>query len=171
MLFIKRYKVPKNRIQDQKDKSNSDQATINAITSKQIVEVSPTTRKILIGLVAFSLSTYSGLEIIYFNYSSTYYQYLPIHLSAATAATIMAVMTSTYAGGRALSAFISSKLSGETMIMYHCVILCISLATLFFGKNSETIIYIGNAMIGMSYQINLTLLLRAPGALRTNYLK
>ena len=147
MFFIKRYKIPERKTQTSSEKFESNLG-ITGNTSQPAVEISPRTRKILITLVALSLSSYAGLETNFFNYSSTYYQYLPIDLSAAKAAEVMSIMTATYALGRGVSAYISSKLSAEVMITYHIVIMFISLAILYFGQNSMALIYTGNALIG-----------------------
>ncbi|CAG2172135.1 unnamed protein product [Oppiella nova] len=119
------------------------------ITEKsQPLEPSRRTKFILIALVAMSLNSYSGMEQSFLNNSSTYYQYLPIRLSAQEAADVLSVMTTTYTVGRLISAFIASKLSPEVMITYHSVIICISMGILQFGQHSETLIWTGNALIG-----------------------
>ena len=147
MFFIKRYKIPEKITQTPSEKIASNLANAENVT-QQSVEISPGTRKVLIALVALSLNSYSGLEITFFNYISTYYQYLPIDLSAAKAAQVMSIMTLTYAIGRGVSAFVSSKLRAEVMITYHIVIMLISFGILYFGQNSMALIYTGNALIG-----------------------
>ena len=143
MFFIKRYKIPERQIKGVTEKSE-----LNPTTDENRLEQSSQTRKVLIALVALSLSTYAGFELIYFSYSSTYYQYLPIHLSAQTSATVMSVLSTTYAVGRGVSAIISSKVRAEIMLSYHMVILVIALAVLHFGQRTEWMIYVGNALIG-----------------------
>ena len=152
MYFIKRYKIPERQIKGVIEKSE-----MNPTTDENRLEQSSRTRKLLIALVALSLTFYSGLEITYLNYSPTYYQYLPIHLSAQTSATVMSVVCTTYAVGRGVSAIISSRVRAEIMLSYHIVILIIALAVLHFGQRTEWMIYAGNAIIGKQFLSRLIL--------------
>ena len=145
MFVFKRYKVPETRLQNtesfdikQNDKTTSPQPTESLSKTKIIFTV----------LISISLCFYTGIEMNYFGNSSTYHQFLPIRVSAQTAADLMTLMTTTYTMGRLSSAYISSKLSPEVMISYHFVIITIALSILHFLQHSMTFIWIGNALIG-----------------------
>ncbi|CAG2172570.1 unnamed protein product [Oppiella nova] len=148
MFVVKRYKEPEIRTTESIDynleATKSVQLEPGAL---QILEPSRKTKIIIVALIALSLNSYSGFEMTYFQNSSTYYQYLPIRISAQKAADIYTLMTSTYTAGRLFAAYISSKLKPETMITYHSIILIISIAILHFGSSSEILIWIGNGLI------------------------
>ncbi|CAG2109152.1 unnamed protein product [Medioppia subpectinata] len=153
MFAIKRYQVPKTRERVDSRVADPTGKTVQKITTDKSPILMPArrTKIILIILVGMSLNSYSAMEQSFLNNSSTYYQYLPIRLSAQEAADVLSVMTSTYTVGRLISAFIASKLSAEVMLVYHSVIICVSMAILQFGQHSKAFIWAGNALIGFGY--------------------
>ena len=148
MFFIKRYKVSKT------ESTNSDNKETNFETLDEInsnttqTERSQKERYLLIGLIAIFMSTYSGLQTLHLSFSSTYYQLTGIKISVKRAAEILSVMSTTYTVGKVITAFISIKIKSEIIIIYHFVIICISMALLYFGKNNELMVWIGNGVIG-----------------------
>ena len=100
-------------------------------------------------MLALSLSSFGGMEVAHLSYAPTYYQDLPIHLSAQKAAEVMSVVSASLTFGKLVTAFISIRVKSEIIIAYHLVILAISMAVLYFGCNSETLIWIGNGLMGM----------------------
>ena len=135
MFIIKRYRPP-----------NAEEARL---TDGSKPELSKRVRYSLIALIALSLTTFGGMEMIHFAFSSAYYQDLPIHLSAQKAAEVMSVVSATLTMGKLFSALISVKVKPETMIIYSYVILAIAMTLLYFGCNSELMIWVGNGIIGM----------------------
>ena len=113
-----------------------------------------------IALISASASTYIAAELGYFAFVTSMYQKLDIQLAASTATQVQSIMFATYTMGRLLSAFISLKVKPDIILAYHFVIILISVAILFIGKDNLTLIYIGNSALGMSYnkfvQFNLT---------------
>ncbi|CAG2120268.1 unnamed protein product, partial [Medioppia subpectinata] len=136
---------------------NSKQDIIHTIdlndgrNTQQNNHVSSKMRILLIVLLAMSISVYSAIEINYFGNSATYFQYLPMRLSAQTSDDLLMAMSATFTVGRLFSAFISSKLRPEIMLSYHLVIIGVSLGILFFGSNSLTMIWIGNILAGFGF--------------------
>ena len=151
MFFIKRYKIPEKQIQTSNDKTNDKQIVIEGKPSEQRLELSSTTRVVLIALFALSLMSYIGLENVFMTYASTYCQYLPLKLSASKAAQLTSILSATYTSGRLISALISSRVRTEIMFCYHIVIIGISLVILYFGQNTEILLYIGMCTLGQSF--------------------
>lgn len=113
---------------------------------------SPVVRKILIVLVALSLNAANGISFGHIFYSSTYYQYLSVGISASKAAQILSVMSLTFTLGRLVSVFVAIKVNTDIMIAYHLMIICFAMIFSYFGQNSLTSIWIGNALIGNDRQ-------------------
>ena len=75
---------------------------------------------------------------------------LPLRLSAKTAANIASLMATTYTVTKIFAAGIAFKVKAEIMISYHFVILVIAMAVLYFGSNSELMLWVGNGLLGMN---------------------
>lgn len=160
MFFTNRYINPNEKRLKRKDSSESLISASDQQNSAEVYirEDSPIPRiysrrieKLLIALFAIFLSIYCSLEIQHFNYSSTYYQFIPLHISAQNAAEILSVMSTTYTIGRCVSAFVGLKVGPKIMIIYHLFIIIIAMAVLFYGQHSLTLIWIGNIIIGFGF--------------------
>ena len=142
MYFISKYKP-----------ANSESVKIaldlneNTVKNRSAIE-SPWFRTTMVILIALSINCFNGLALSHMFYSSTYYQYLSIRITASEAAEILSVMSTTFTVGRLLAVLIAIKLKIEIMIGYHLVILSISMLFSYFGQNSITFIWIANAWIG-----------------------
>ena len=143
MFFTNRYKIPEKKMKKVENKTEVDNSS-----RAPAIQLSPTARKWLIALFAITLNAYNAIETNFFVYGSTYCQYLPIRISAPTAARLMSMMSTTYTVGRCLSAFIAAKLAPNVMLCYHMVIISCSVTVLYFGQNSLTMVYIGMGAIG-----------------------
>ena len=97
-----------------------------------------------------SLSTANGAVVSHMTYSPTYYQYLPVGITASKAAQISTFMLIFLTIGRFVAVFETQIMSTELMITIHSIIALFSQMLLYFGQNSETIIWIANAFIGNS---------------------
>ena len=124
------------------DQHNSIETTVRS-NSPTVQTVGDSTENLLIGLFAIFLSIYCCLEGTHFNYSSTYYQFIPLKITAQNAAEILSVMCTTYTIGRCVSAFIALKVGPKVMIIYHLLILMVAMTVLYFGQPSKIIIWIG----------------------------
>ena len=102
----------------------------------------------LIGLFALFIAVFVSLEVVHFTYSSTYYQFIALHISAKNAAEILSVMSTAYTVGRCLSGFIALKVIPRTMIIYHLLIIILAMAILYYGQHSVSLIWTGNIVLG-----------------------
>ena len=94
------------------------------------------------------MTAYQALEVTFMLFGPTFFQYIPIHMSATKAAKMTSILSTTYTVGRAVSALISSKVKASVMLSYHMMILGISLVILYFGQRNETILYIAMVTLG-----------------------
>ena len=156
MFFTNRYKNPKEKLKrknstesliNDSDQQNSDQISVQS--DLPIVRTyNRRTETLLIALFSLFLAIYASLEVAHFNYSSTYYQFIALKISAQNAAEILSVMCTSYTVGRCVSAFIALKVGPKIMIIYHLLILMIAMAVLYYGQQSIALIWIGNILIG-----------------------
>ena len=102
----------------------------------------------LIILIALSISNVNGFVNGYLLYGPTYYQYLPIGITATKAAQILSLMSLLFTIGRFVAVFETQIMSTELMITIHSIIALFSQILLYFGQNSETLIWIANALFG-----------------------
>lgn len=150
MFFVKRYRVPDRELHGH-ELDNFDK------NDRQIDH--GRTRNVLIALMALILMSQFGIEVTFMLYTSTYFQSLPIRVSAPKAAEMMSIMWTTYTIGRGVSALIAAKLRAEVMLTYHLVIIGISLVILSFGQHSEILIYAAMITIGMIESIFIMLII------------
>jgi hypothetical protein len=153
MLFVKKYKFepPKDETKGLDTLNNSDKVSysnekFNSRTN--IIESPIKHRNLMIGLAALFLAAYTALELTHFQFSSTYYQYIDNPVTASRAAQILSAMATSYTIGRFLSSIIAIKVVPEIMIIYHFCIIAVSMVVLYFGQNTEWILWVGNLMIG-----------------------
>ena len=139
MFVISKYKVPQ---------TSSAETIIKAETEEKGSKFSRKTRIVLILLFSLSMTAYQALEVTFMLFGPTFFQYIPIHMSATKAAKMTSILSTTYTVGRAVSALISSKVKASVMLSYHIVILGISLVILYFGQRNETILYIAMVTLG-----------------------
>ena len=127
---------------------NEKNLSQNESNKSQDRSPSPLVRNIVVVLVALSLNAANGISFGHIFYSSTYYQYLSVGISASKAAQILSVMSATFTIGRLVSVFVAIKVKTDIMIAYHLIIICAAMIFSYFGQNSITSIWIGNALIG-----------------------
>lgn len=94
------------------------------------------------------LANYATARIGHFYFSAAMFQYLDIHLSAATSVHLMSLSSFAYTMGRLVTSFISIKVVPDIILFYHYIILFTSLGFLYFGQHELTYITIGTMMIG-----------------------
>lgn len=139
MYFIRRYKPLDKRPE------------LKTETNLKLFDRKDQPRVLLISLMAVSLATINSLELVYFNFGSTYMQFTDARLNAKTAASIMSVLSAAYTGGQAINFFIAMFIKTKYMIIYHFLISIIAMICLNFGQSSETGLWILNAMIGFGF--------------------
>jgi hypothetical protein len=152
MFFLKKYVPPENELKNvellTENSDISKYSEENLRSHSNLIDGQIKRRKLMIFLVAICLSIYGALEAVHFQYSSTYYQYFDLRITAPKAALIVSAMAGSFTIGRCVSTFIAIKVKPEIMIIYHFRILIIAMCVLFFGKNYITLIWIGNIIIG-----------------------
>lgn len=97
------------------------------------------------------LANYATARIGHFYFSAAMFQYLDIHLSAATSVHLMSLSSFAYTMGRLVTSFISIKVVPDIILFYHYIILFTSLGFLYFGQHELTYITIGTMMIGYGF--------------------
>ncbi len=140
MFFIRRYRTP---AQNPKEKFNS------RVT--KLFDSRDTPRTLIITLVSIFLAFYCVSENTYLRFSATYYQYIPLRLTASESAGIVSAMALTYTIGRGISIFIAFRIKPKHMIAYHFLIVLISLTILLFGQKSLILIWIGSLIRGLGF--------------------
>lgn len=75
-------------------------------------------------------------------------QYIDIKMDATRAALMQSVCSSTFTLGRLVTAFITTKVVPDIIVAYHMVTFILGLAIVFFGRNSQTAIIVGSAVLG-----------------------
>ena len=100
-------------------------------------------RLILIILVSLLLSFFSASESAFFAFSATYFQYIPLELSASRAAELVSLMALTFTLSRGMAVVIAIKTKPHNIIAIFLTILLISLIILFFASNSLPLLRFG----------------------------
>lgn len=109
-------------------------------------------RRTKIYLCGLMLSCYATARIGHFNFSTALLQHLPgLSVDAATAAHVLSVLSAAYMTGRFASALISFKLSPDTLLSAHLLILISAISVLTFGRDDLSKITIGTALLGYGF--------------------
>ncbi|CAG2172181.1 unnamed protein product, partial [Oppiella nova] len=160
MFFVKRYEFSKPILQPKESSAeygveNFDVYGTNGHSEESnVIEISDSyhrDRRLNAVLIAIFLANYTALELAHFGYSSTYYQFIGLRLSASESAEIFSIMASSFTIGRCVSAFIAIRLKPKVMISYHFIVIGVALTVLYFGQTSERLIWFGNVIIGFGF--------------------
>ena len=109
-------------------------------------------RIVLIGCVSAFLAFQMSCEVIYMQFSATYFQYIPLKLSAKMSAILMSSMASTFTIGRGVSVFVAMKLLPQQLICLHLAIVFAGLFLLFIGQTSLVMLWVG--AVTLSYGLS-----------------
>ena len=108
--------------------------------------------KILIVIVTcIFLAFYSISEVIYLEFGATYFQYIPIRLSASKAAEIFSAMSLSYTIGRGINIFVALKVKLHIIIAYHFLIIITAIITLLTVDKSLIHLWIGSLMLSFGF--------------------
>ena len=138
MFLIKSYKKP-------------SQTTKHKEEVVHVFDRSGSQRKLFIILVSVFLAFYFCSENLYLKFSATYFQNIPLKLSASEAAELFLWMTVSHTCGRVISVFVAFKVKPEIMITYHSIILIISLISLYLVENSLTYLWVSSLMMSFGF--------------------
>ncbi len=140
MFFLKTYRTPSKKL-----KQN------NSESQPKLFDRERSPRLLIIILVSVFLAFYCVSESVYKHYSSTYFQYIPLKLTASKSAEIVSAMALTFTIGRGISVFIAFRIRPQLMIAYHFLILITSLIILFLAKNSLNLLWTGSLMTSLGF--------------------
>lgn len=151
--FTNRYEPPsKTTDQQVATTENFSQEKEGQVILEEEPEKEEVSNRILkLSLCAFLLAIYGSAELGWFNFATTMWQYLEIHLDAPTAAQAQSILSGAYAFGRLLSAFISIKVVPQIVLSYHFLIMATGLSTLYFGQHNKSVIFGASAVLGYGF--------------------
>lgn len=72
-------------------------------------------------------------------------------ISAPEAAVLQSILAATYALGRFLNAFAAIRLTPETIIVYHFILIGAGQVAVFCGRHSRVLVYGGTALLGAGF--------------------
>lgn len=145
LFFVARYeKSEVNLSSNEKNKKNIN----SAIQPKTI-----SNRSIKLIMCGICLASYATSELGWFGFSTAMYQHIDNPLDAVTANRVQSVLAACFTVGRLITALIIifTKIVPDYIITYHYVIAAIGYFTLLFGRNSQSWLYAGSAIMGYGY--------------------
>ncbi|CAG2171822.1 unnamed protein product [Oppiella nova] len=126
---------------------NNNTTTTNG--SKKLLEQMPQQKLTMIILVCLLLAFFSASESIFFAFSATYFQYIPLKLSASSAAQLVSSMALTFTISRGVAIILAMRTTPQKIIAVFLAILLVSMVLLFFATNSLTLLWL--AILLMSF--------------------
>lgn len=104
----------------------------------------------MIALMSVTLAVVNSLELVFFNFGSTYMQFTPVRLTASTAASCMSVLSAAYASGQAINFLVAIFVPTKYLIGYHFLVAIGAIVGLNFAA-SETSLWVLSAVIGFGF--------------------
>ncbi|CAG2105917.1 unnamed protein product [Medioppia subpectinata] len=141
IFFIKRFKNNQKCI-DSKSSSKYRTKQSGDYQCQQVM---------LIALVSIFLAFFTVSETIYLRFGATYYQYIPLELTADQSAGMVSMMALIYTIGRGISFLLSIELQPQLVIGYHTFVLMVSFVVLMLGQNTLTLLLIGSLTMSFGY--------------------
>ena len=126
---------------------------IDPIDGKPTEEKKTNHKVVTIVLLSICLSSINSMELVYFNFGSTYFQYIPLKLSAQTSARLVSVMSASYTCGQVINFFVSFLLRTEFIIGTHFLMTFAVFVCLQFAQNTEHLLWFVSAGIGFSVSV------------------
>jgi Na+/melibiose symporter-like transporter len=149
MFIFRRYKYQEeNQEIEGNDETKSTEPDITNSRNKLSEQIgSP--NKLIIGLSAFCIGTYTAVESACFQFIPAFAQYRKLRLSASKSTLLLSAMAIAYTVFRGLSIFIAIKVKPQYMLCCHYCIIFISCLILLLSENSLLMLWIGDIMIGV----------------------
>lgn len=110
-------------------------------------------KTVTIVLLAVCLSSINALEMVFFNFGSTYFQYISLRLSANTAAQLVSVMSGAYTVGQVFNFVIAFVFKTEHVISAHFASSLVMFLCLDFFEKSPQVLWLVSAGIGLSVSV------------------
>ncbi|XP_054162221.1 sodium-dependent glucose transporter 1-like [Oppia nitens] len=152
-----------SNIKDESDDQNSFQIIANntaktngSVTSnekvrKKLFETLPSQKITMIIMLAALLAFFSAGESIFFAFSATYFQYIPLKLSAGSAAQLVSMIALTFTVSRGVAILLAIRTSPQQIIAIFLSILIVSMFMLFFATNSLPLLWLSVMMMSFGY--------------------
>ncbi|CAG2115485.1 unnamed protein product [Medioppia subpectinata] len=159
MFFAKRYEKPErevNVVESPGALIDNNTATkynhYNKSTRSRINHKRSTAKRLsLILLMTVCISTINTLELIYFVFGVTYFQYIPgLHIPAPTAAGMVSVMIICYTAGQAINFFVGLAVKTNYIVSYHYVLSFAAFVGLMFANRSATGLWVTSGAVGFA---------------------
>ncbi|XP_054155722.1 uncharacterized protein LOC128954176 [Oppia nitens] len=127
--------------------------TTNGSTKKSIVQYKSTRlgHSLLVGLLSNLIGLVFVSDNIYLKFSATYFQYIPMQLTASQSATLVTQMAVWYTMGRAITVAISIRLKPHVILSYHWLILLLGLAILSVGHDYYHWLWLGALVVSYGF--------------------
>ena len=140
MYFIKPYEIPEEESTQLKGKVSPEKEV-------KLFDRPETPRKTMRFLFALWFALYIVFETEYFKFVVTWFQYLPIRLTAQESAQMFAISIVVFTVFRGLNVFIGLKISIFSMLCYHYVILIAGTFLLFLGQNILSVMWVSSFLL------------------------
>jgi len=144
-LLLIMFMVRKYRYVPIKAKEVADKSTLKLFNRDGAPKV------LIIIVTCVFLAFYSISEVIYLEFGATYFQYIPIRLSASKAAEIFSAMSLSYTIGRGINIFVALKVKLHIIIAYHFLIIIAAIITLLTVDKSLVHLWIGSLMLSFGF--------------------
>ncbi|CAG2175014.1 unnamed protein product, partial [Oppiella nova] len=103
--------------------------------------------------MSICFSSAKSLELFVTTFASTYFQYIPVHLSSSQAALIVSIMFASFTIGNVFNIFVVNFIATKNLIFIHLTIAFVSFLGLLFAGNSQVFLWILSAGNGFGYSI------------------
>lgn len=123
----------------------------NELTEEKLLDNAKTPKTLILSLIAMFAAFICVSEEIYLQFSATYFQYIPLRMTASESAEIVSVMALIYTVGRGLNFFVAIKIKPQFMIAFHSTIIFVAMAILYFGQSSITVLWIGSLLMSFGF--------------------
>ena len=119
----------------------------------KILQLSRQMKIIVIILTAIALASINSLELVYFNFGTTFFQYIAIKMKASVAAHVSSAMAITYTVSQAFNLFVAMFVSTKYMIVYHYIVTFAAIIGLIFVQHSELWVWILAVAVGYGFSL------------------
>ncbi|CAG2174652.1 unnamed protein product [Oppiella nova] len=145
LFFIKPYKYTSlSKLAEDRAVTDADKARLDE--QRRIIP-----KKTLIVCVSIFFATGFMTENMYMDFGPSFFQFIPLRLSAQTAADIASTMAIALTGGRFLCVFIALKVRTQYLIYVHTCIIWVGVIIQYFGQDVLGVLWASAAIICYGY--------------------
>ena len=146
MFFIKPYKIADTTENEQKDPQEVQEIQ-NSCKIFDDTRVENKIRILMRIILAFWFTFYVLSETMFLKFAITYYQYCPHQLTAEEAARLFSYSTISYSVFRFLNVFASMKLTINTIIKIHYVVLVVGMILMIVAHFNYIALWVSGPII------------------------